>query len=261
MRQLNTKVISCFSLMVLTFGCAGTRQTVTGPKGNTIPLPECKEYISRYSNLGIKWEILKKYEGQISLSMGTETSLQDLQQHYVLQARELCEKAGVYFASGESQQYFCRDERLSNSAIQLETINRFLEGISNIEDAKEKSLKIEQLINDYHDRFYKQLDKPCSSAPEPISYKDIEGLYEKMNKVLLAIIDLTKKNLDLIEPGKSLSGDEKRREFDQLKSEFDLLKRNYVNLEEKISQLENRAPKEINVNLVPPSAPTGFIVK
>ena len=166
-KPIITKITSCLLGLFLIMGCDLSRQTVKDPEGNIIPIPECKDYISRFTTVGLMWDILDKYKGEIAISTEIRNNLKDLQQHYVLQARELCEKAGTFIASGEKQQYFCRYERLSNSVMQLEMINRTLEGIKNSEDAKNESVNINDLLKDYNDRFFMQFNKPCSLPPQP----------------------------------------------------------------------------------------------
>ena len=164
------KKISMIVLFVLiTFGCAAGPRIVKDPTGREVPLPECKSYIGKFSKIGLNFNILDKYKGTFELSSEYKTDLENLYQLYKLQAEYLCSKAGTYIASGKSDEWFCRDERLSNSTMQVEYINKILEGTKNIEDAQNKSAIVKNLINDFINRFYKQFDMPCSSAPKPIT--------------------------------------------------------------------------------------------
>jgi hypothetical protein len=166
MLKSNNKFISCIILVFFLTGCAGQNRIVKDPQGKNISLPSCKDYVTRYANIGLRFDVLNKYRGEIELSTGIETSLKDLGQLYSLQANNLCQNAGIYVTTGEVNQYFCRNERLSNSAEQLTSINGLLESIKDIDDAKSKSEVIRLLITDYYDRFLKRLDSVCSEAPK-----------------------------------------------------------------------------------------------
>ena len=151
------------------------------PTGREIPLPECKEYIDKFRNIKFNINILDKYKTSVDISSEYKTSLEKIHQHYVLQAENLCSQAGTYIALGKADEWACRSERLSNSAIQLEYINRILEGIKNKEDAQNQSVEIKKYIDDYMTRFFKQFDMPCSSPPLPLD-KIIHQELEDMRK-------------------------------------------------------------------------------
>lgn len=160
-------------------GCLNQQSFIKDPQGKNIAVPTCSDYVAKYSKVGLNLDILDKYKVAINLSKGIESSLQGLGQIYAIESKTLCENAGTYITLGEGQQYLCRNERLSNSAEQLAIINSYLESIKGIEDAKSKAETIKVLIMDYHDRFLKQLDSPCSKAP---TYKLPEDILRDIEK-------------------------------------------------------------------------------
>ena len=74
---------------------------------------------------------------------------------------------------------------MSNSADQLMVINRELESIKDIEDAKSKSENIKLLITYYHEQFLKQWDSPCSEPPKVKLPEEILGDIERNTREAL----------------------------------------------------------------------------
>lgn len=179
------KIILFIILVSFLIGCSNQASYIKDPQGKDIVLPNCRDYIAIYSKVGIKLDLIEKYKVAINLSKVIESSLQGLEQLYALQANNLCENAGTYITLGEGQQYLCRNERLSNSAEQLALINGALESIKDIEDAKSQSENIRLLIKDYHERFLKQLDSPCTEAPKVKLPADIFRDIEKNTREAL----------------------------------------------------------------------------
>lgn len=177
LQKLFTIVLFC----LVTLGCINRQAVVKDPTGKEIPLPECKEYIDKFRNIKFNINILDKYKTSIDISSEYKTSLENIQQHYVLQIQNLCSQAGTYIALGKADEWTCRSERLSNSAIQLEYINRILEGIKNKEDAQNQSAEIKKYTDDYMTRFFKQFDMPCSSPPLPLDkiHEELEIIRKK----------------------------------------------------------------------------------
>jgi len=122
------KLFTILLFFFVTLGCVNRQAVVKDPMGREIPLPPCKEYIDKFRNVKLNINILDKYKTSIDISSEYKTSLENIHQHYVLQAGNLCSQAATYFAAGKSEEWFCMSERLSNSAMQLEIINRVLEG-------------------------------------------------------------------------------------------------------------------------------------
>lgn len=168
MKIIRIQIISVIVLSsFISLGCPKPRFVKDPITRTDIPLPECRDYVGKFGKVGLNLNILDKYKAAFDISAEYKSSLENIQQHYTLQARDLCSKAGTYIAAGKKDEWFCREERLGNSAMQLEAINRVLEGIKNIEDAQNESARIKDIIDDYFIRFFKQFDKPCYFPPVP----------------------------------------------------------------------------------------------
>ncbi len=174
-RCRNIFLMGLFCFVILS--CATRTKIVIDPKtGKKIPLPEFKkEYINKVKNINFNTNILDKYKTAFDISSEYKMSLENIQQHYVLQVENLFSQVGIYFAVGRGDEWFCMSERLSNSVMQLEYINRILGGIKNIEDAQKESAMIKILTDDYMNRFFKQFDKPCYTVPTAIDAATIQG--------------------------------------------------------------------------------------
>lgn len=172
---LFNSIITSMALSAVLTGCADPPRRVITSSGSEVELPACKEYVSKFSDVSIRADILNKYKGELGVSAGNRVTLDTLQQDYVIQAGRLCENAPLYFNSGDHQQYYCRDERLSNSLTQMRTINSVLEGIHNVGDAKSQAQSINNLVDDFMKRFFTQFDKTCSEPPKPFSLQEIRS--------------------------------------------------------------------------------------
>jgi tetratricopeptide (TPR) repeat protein len=168
-------IITAMVLSAVLTACADPPRTAYTKSGREIKLSACKDYVSRFSDFSIRADILNKYQGELKVSAGNRATLETLQQDYVLQARQLCENAPLYISADNEQQYFCRDERLSNSLVQLRTLNSVLKGIHNIGDAKSQAESINNLVDDFMKRFFTQFDKPCSEPPKPLSPEQLKS--------------------------------------------------------------------------------------
>ena len=190
MYNLEGRVLTYLLALAILAGCSAGKEYSIDPDGNRIELPNCKEYIGQFSTISIRWDILKKYTGEITVSAGIKSALQNdrLQHHYALQAENLCTHARTYISSGEKQQYFCRDERLSNSVTQIEMINTTLERLTTPEEAQAIGDKIIESLNHFFEKFFNQLSTPCSSPPLPLSISEIrEALGEEIRKSMKGV--------------------------------------------------------------------------
>ena len=172
-------IITSMALSAVLTACVDPPRRVPTKSGGEIQLPACKDYVSRFSDFSIRADILNKYQGELKLSAGNRATLETLQQDYGMQARQLCESAPMYINTGNEQQYFCRDERLSNSLTQMRTLNSVLESIRNAGDAKSQAENINNLADDFMKRFFTQFDKPCSEPPTPLSLREIRSEFKK----------------------------------------------------------------------------------
>lgn len=178
-------IITSTAFCAVLTACADQPRIVHTKSGGEVQLPACKDYVSRFYDISIRGDILNKYQGELKLSATNKTTLDTLQQDYVIQARHLCENAPLYINSGQVQQYLCRDERLSNSVTQLRTLNSLLEGIHNAGDAKAQAENINKLVDDFMRRFYTQFDKACSEPPQPLSRQEMEIVVaDSLRKIL-----------------------------------------------------------------------------
>jgi len=159
-------IIASMALSTVLTACADPPRKFSTKSGGEIQLPACKDYVSKFSDFSLRADVLNKYQGELKLSVGNRATLETLQQDYVIQARQLCENAPLYFNAGNDQQYFCRDERLSNSLAQLRTLNSVLEGIHTIGEAKSQAESVNHLVDDFMKRFFTQFDQPCSEPPK-----------------------------------------------------------------------------------------------
>jgi hypothetical protein len=174
-KSLITLLVVCIILP----GCKNPPRKVVTKSGMELQLPKCEEYVSKYSDVSLRADILNKYQGEIKLAAGTKTQLENLQQDYVLQAQRLCANAEFYISTGQEQQYFCSDERLSNSLTQLRMLNGVLEGIHDIEVAKSKASTVNRLLDDFMERFFTQFGTPCSEPPKPLSIEQVREVVKE----------------------------------------------------------------------------------
>ena len=132
--------------------------------GEPVELPPCEEYVNTFNEAYIRWDLIQPYLGwELKVAPDTVTALQRLAEKHELQARNLCGGARALFVGGRSEQYYCRDTFLKNSARQILDINTVFEeaGRLKYEDLKKQSGRVEKLLLDYQKRFL-PLDQPCS---------------------------------------------------------------------------------------------------
>jgi hypothetical protein len=206
---------------------------VETPAGKRISLPACEEYASIAAGLKAKW-------GEAEVSADIRNSLDRVQRHFAMQAKDLCENAPIYLESGEQGQYFCRNEKLTDSVIDLAQIDAFLGVIDKIEDPKEKSGRIQQLIADY----YKRDSRSC--FPQTSLPSEAEALHKKVNDLYMRIVSLIADYYKRSAAHKPYD----QGEIFQLESQVRLLRSEFSIYEGRLSVLENRAPRDFAPDFV-----------
>ena len=159
------RLIGCLLVWALLFGCGPLPIIVFDFRtGEPVELPPCEEYVHTFNQAYIRWDLIQPYLGwELRVAPDTVTALQHLGEKHELQARNLCNGARVLFAMGHSEQYYCRDTFLKNSARQILNINTVFEEARRLkyEDLKKQSGRVEKLLLDYQKRFL-PLNQPCS---------------------------------------------------------------------------------------------------
>ena len=159
------RLIGCLLVCALLFGCGSLPIIAFDSRtGELVTLPSCEEYVHTFNQAYIRWDLIQPYLGwELRVAPDTVTVLQRLAEKHELQARNLCGGALALFIAGDSEQYYCRDTFLKNSARQILDINTVFEeaGRLKYEDLKKQSGRVEKLLLDYQKRFV-PLDQPCS---------------------------------------------------------------------------------------------------
>ena len=253
------KINKFFILVIFAIsGCSHSSNLVTTPTGEKIIIPSCNEYVNSFAKINFRMDLLQKYSGEISISKDTTVKLQDSQQHFALQAEELCSVAPTMITMGKGEVYLCRHERLSNSAFQIEILNRFLETIKTEADAKNQSEKIVKLIDDFVEKSLDSAVDSCSSVTKYGKIKEQIEIYEKLENIRYRIVEKSKK---LSEAYKNSNGLSTNKEFVVLKAELDLLKSDFEMIEGALSKLENREIRKLRLDILPPNPPMNLRLK
>ena len=157
------RLIGCLLVWALLFGC-GSLPIIAfdSNTGELVKLPSCEEYVHTFNQAYIHWDLVQPYLWELRVAPDTVTVLQRLAEKHELQARNLCGGALALFVEGRSEQYYCRDTFLKNSARQILDINTAFEEARRLkyEDLKKQSGRVEKLLLDYKKRFL-PLDQPC----------------------------------------------------------------------------------------------------
>ncbi len=163
-RMRVVRLIGCLLVCALLFGCGSLPIIAFDSRtGELVTLPSCEEYVRTFNHTYIHWDLVQPYLWELRVAPDTLTALQRLGEKHELQARNLCGGARALFVGGRSEQYYCRDTFLKNSARQILDINTAFEEARRLkyEDLKKQSGRVEKLLLDYQKRFL-PLDQPCS---------------------------------------------------------------------------------------------------
>jgi hypothetical protein len=85
-------------------------------------------------------------------------------------------------------------------------------------------------------------------------------LRKQENDQYAAILELTRTYVDKKDEYSKKPSPQLNNEIVRMKAQLDLMKDNFKTLEIKLAQLEDRQPRSIPIDFIPPAPPTGLTV-
>ena len=148
----------------------------------------CDDYVSRYAGINIDLSKIKERQFSIGLTFDQLSKFEKLQGDYILQARNLCQSAPLYFKDPPEgpREWRCRDERLSRSLEQLRVITSAFEALKTEKEAAANAEAIRKTVEHYFNAFMS--GQSCTSPPSVRQLAQIKQGLDLINLRLSAVI-------------------------------------------------------------------------